>query len=110
MAINKGIGESANALSLYFILTINFRAHFPLLQFHFLGFLQRVLADGGRFEGQDGDSEKGRITGNKWIKESRNYSSYELALFYEFSKVYSMAHCVCLCYLYYFILLYCQFH
>ncbi len=40
---------------------------------------------------------------NSWVKEARNYSSYELALFYEFSRGYSMVHRVCLCYL-------CQFH
>ncbi len=98
MAINKGIDEAAMCPNLCFILTINFRAHCPLLEFHFLGFLQRVLADGGRFEGQNGDSEKTEFQGihgtllNSWVKEARNYSSYELALCYEFSKVFSMVH------------------
>ncbi len=82
-------------INLCFKLTINFRTHFPLLQFHFLGLLQGVLADGGRFEGQDGDSEKKGIYGtllNSWVKEARNYSSYELALCYELSKGYSMSY------------------
>ncbi len=62
-----------------FKLTINFRAHFPLLEFHFLGLLQRVLADGGRFEGQNGDSEKDRISGN--LRDAT-----------QLSKAYSMVH------------------
>ncbi len=66
MPINKGLANLQCALSLCFKLTINFRTHFSLLQFHFLGLLQRVVADGWRFEGQNGDSEKDRITGNLW--------------------------------------------
>ncbi len=99
MPMNKGIGESAMCPQPVFLnLPLISARTFRSCSFTFWAFFSASWQMVGVLKVTIAILKKRELQGtygtllNKLIKEARNYSSYELALFYEVSKVYSMVH------------------